>query len=263
MLIDLKVWLDHFQYHAGQRCVLPGRTRQALTASDRRLIASSIASFQRREQSKGEWLIRAARRYQRVHEAAPLARIVSLIVAEERHHAALLGGFMDQHGIPEKPAGWADKLIHRLRRAAGFELHIGALMTSELIGKVYYRALESATGSRQLQVLCRMLVADELAHVGFESDLWRAMNERRSPTARVAAEAALRALFTSAAFIIWIKHRRVLRAAGYDMTGFMRACAAQFAFYLEPPPVRGASVATSGLTALEENGALCTPRTAA
>jgi hypothetical protein len=256
MHIDLKVWLDHFEYHAGRRCVLPGRTRQAFTAADRRLIGRSIASFQRREQAKGEWLIRAARRYQRAQDAAPLARIVSLLVAEERHHAALLGGFMDQHGIPEKPVGWANQLIHRLRRAAGFELHIAALITSELIGKVYYRALESATGCRQLQVLCRMLVADELAHVGFESDLWRAMNERRSPAARAAAETLLRATFTGAAFIIWLKHRRVLEAAGYAMGSFMRACAAQFAFYLEPPPVRSGSQATTGLTALEENGIL-------
>jgi hypothetical protein len=256
MLIDLKVWLDHFEYHAGRRCVLPGRTRQALTPADRRLIAPSIASFQRREQSKGDWLIRAARRYQRAHDSAPLARIVSLLVAEERHHAALLGGFMDQHGIPEKPVGWLDHLLHRMRRAAGFELHVGALITSELIGKVYYRALESATDCRQLQVLCRMLVADELAHVGFESDLWRAMNERRSPAARATAEAMLHATFTVAAFMIWMKHRRVLKAAGYDMGSFMRACAAQFAFYLEPPPMRTGSATTTGLTALEENGIL-------
>jgi len=256
MLIDLKVWLDHFEYHAGRHCVLPGRTRQALTNTDRRLIARSIAAFQHREQSKGDWLIRAARRYQRVHDTAPLARIVSLLVAEERHHAALLGAFMDQHGIAEKRVGWTDRLMHRLRRAAGFELHVGALITSELIGKVYYRALESATGCRQLQVLCRMLVADELAHVGFESDLWRAMNERRSPAARAAAEAMLRASFTVAAFILWTKHRRVLKAAGYRMGSFLRACHAQFSFYLEPPPVRTASAGSNGLTTLEENGAL-------
>jgi len=256
MHIDLKVWLDHFEYHAGRRCVLPGRTRQALTAVDRRRIARSIASFQRREQSKGDWLIRAARRYQRAHDVAPLARIVSLLVAEERHHAALLGGFMDQHGIPEKRTGWFDAVMFRLRRAASFELHIGALITAELIGKVYYRALESSTGCRQLQVLCRMLVADELAHVGFESDLWRAMNARRSLVARAVAETALRTLFTGAALSIWMKHRRVLAAAGYNMGSFMRACAAQFAFYLEPPPIPAVSPTTHGLTALEENGIL-------
>lgn len=146
MQIDLQVWLDHFEYHAGRRCVLPARTRQALTAADRRMIARSIASFQRREQSKGDWLIRAARHYQ------------------------------------------------------------------------------------------------------------RAMNERRSPLARAAAAALLHAAFTGASVIIWLKHRRVLRAAGYEMSSFLRACAAQFAFYLEPPSVRGGSQATTGLTALAENG---------
>jgi hypothetical protein len=253
MLIDLKVWRDHFEYHAGRHCVLPGRSRHALSSAHKRLIGRSIAAFQRREQTKGDWLIRAARRYQREHDIAPLARIVSLLVAEERHHAALLGGFMDQHGIPERPVKWLDRLEYRVRRAAGFELHVGALIASELIGKVYYRALEAATGCRQLQILCRMLVADELAHVGFESDLWRAMNERRSPAARTVANSFLRIHFTMAALLIWKQHRHVLKSAGYDMRSFMRACSAQFVFYLEPPPVRAATAATGGLTALEEH----------
>lgn len=233
MNTDLKVWLDHFEYHSTQRCALPARKPGDLTGYERRLIARSIATFQLGEHSEGRSLQLAAERYEREHDAAPLARIVSLLIAEEQHHAALLGAFMDEHGIPRKASDWTDNAFRRLRRLAGFELYLSVLVTAELIGKVYYRALEVATGSRQLQTLCRILVADELAHVGLETDLLRGMHEKKSPAVRWLHTAALRTFFTGASIVVWLGHRRVLRSAGYGFATFMRACAAQYSFYLD------------------------------
>ena len=79
MHVDLKVWLDHFEYHATHRCVLPEGRPDGLTGYESRLIADSIATFQLGEQSEGRSLLRAAEDYEREHEAAPLARIVSLM----------------------------------------------------------------------------------------------------------------------------------------------------------------------------------------
>src|SRR5262249_17821251 len=105
-----------------------------------------------------------------------------------------------------------------------------------------------------LQTLCRMLVADELAHVGLETDLLRAMHEKKSPTARALETTTLRAFFTGASLVVWITHRRVLRSAGYRIGTFLRACAAQYSFYLEPPRLHAAPKAMAGVTALEEQG---------
>ena len=80
-------------------------------------------------------------------------------------------------------------------RLAGLKLYVSVLITSELIGKVYRRSLEVATDSPHLKTLCRVLVADELAHVG----------------------------------------QRVLRHAGYRTRTFLRACDAQYSFYLQSP----------------------------
>lgn len=235
MNTDLKVWLDHFEYHSTKRSVLPPGKPGDLTAWERRLIGRSIAAFQLGEQSEGRSFRLATERFEREHDAAPLARIVSLLIAEEQHHATLLGAFMDEHGIPRKRSDWTDHVFRRLRRLAGFELYLSVLVTAELIGKVYYRALEVATGSRQLQTLCRMLVADELAHVGLETDLLRGLHEKKSPAIRWVHTTALRAFFNGAALVVWLEHRRVLRSAGYSVATFMRACAAQYSFYLEPP----------------------------
>jgi hypothetical protein len=236
MNTDLKVWLDHFEYHATHRCALPASRNEKLTSHERRLIGDSIATFQLGEQSEGRSLQRAAERYEREHNVVPLARIVSLLIAEEQHHAALLGMFMDAHGIPRKHSDWTDHAFRLLRRLAGFELYLCVLVTAELVGKVYYRALEAATGSHQLQTLCRLLVADELAHVGFETDLLREMLEKKTPVARRLQAAAMRVFFTGASLVVWLEHKHVLRSAGYHLSTFMRACAAQYSFYLEPPP---------------------------
>ena len=254
MYTDLKVWLDHFEYHSTRRCSLPPGKPGELTAEERRRIGGSIATFQLGEQSDGWSLLCASRRYERDNDVAPLARIVSLLIAEEQHHAALLGAFMDQHGIPRKRSDWTDRVFRRLRRLAGFELYLTVLVTAELIGKVYYRALEAATGSRQLQTLCRMLVADELAHVGLESDLLRGIHAQMSPMSRAARVAAHRAFFAGASLLVWLTHRRVLRIAGYRMSTFLRACAAQYPFSLKPPQLHDASTTVTGMTSLEDFG---------
>jgi hypothetical protein len=238
MNTDLKIWLDHFEYHSTQRCTLPVATPGDLTAYECRLIGRSIATFQLGEQSEGRSLLLAAERYEREHHAALLARIVALLIAEEQHHAALLGAFMDQHGIARKRSDWTDHVFRRLRRLAGFEMYLSVLVTAELIGKVYYRALEAATGSSQLQALCRVLVADELAHVGLETDLLREMHEKKSPMVRWLQTSALRTFFAGASLVVWAEHRRVLRSAGYGVGTFMRACMAQYSFYLEAPQLR-------------------------
>lgn len=235
MHTDLKVWLDHFEYHADRRCVLPEGSPDDFTPYEHRLIGVSLAAFQLEEQIDGPRLMRGARRYEREHEAAPLGQIVALLVAEQNHHAALLGAFMDQHGLPHRRADWIDRTARRVHGLAGFELQIAALVSAKLIGKVYYRALESATGCRQLQTLCRILVADELAHVGFESDLLREMHAHTSTLVRAAHATLHRAFFTNASLAVWLGHSRVLRAAGYGARGFVTACANQYAFYLGTP----------------------------
>ncbi|MEJ1965329.1 MAG: hypothetical protein WDO56_28850 [Gammaproteobacteria bacterium] len=139
-----------------------------------------------------------------------------------------------------------------LRRLAGFELYLTVLVTAELIGKVYYRALEAATGSRQLQTLCRVLVADELAHVGLESDLLRGLRDKLSAPGRAARNAAHRVFFVGASLVVWFDHRRVLRRADYRLATFLRACLAQYTFYLEPPRIQQPSSPAAGMNALED-----------
>src|ERR1700734_2662881 len=173
--IDFEIWLNHFEYHAQHPRCIPQGLSDHLRPDERRLISSSIATFQLGEQSEGGTLLRAAQRFAHGHRIPALVRIVDLFIREEQHHAALLRAFMEDHDIALKRSDWTDRVFRLVRRLAGLELYLYILISAELIGIVYYRALEAATDCQRLTVLCRGLVSDELAHVGFESQLLLAL----------------------------------------------------------------------------------------
>jgi hypothetical protein len=231
---DLEIWLNHFEHHALRPCRVPHGLSDVLTPEESQLIASSIATFQLGEQSDGRTLLRAAERFARTHEMPHLVPIIDLLIREERRHASLLRAFMQDHRMPLQRTDWTDRFFRRIRRLAGLQLYLGVLISAELIGTVYYRALESATNCRRLQVLCRTLVADELAHVGFESQLLLALRARRGAASRAMARAVHLGFFAGTAIVVWLTHRSVLRRAGHGARSFLRACLAQYTFYLRP-----------------------------
>jgi hypothetical protein len=149
-------------------------------------------------------------------------------------HAALLRAFMEDHHIELKRADWTDRVFRRVRRPVGLELCIYILISAELIGIVYYRALEAATDCERLILLCRGLVSDELAHVGFESQLLLALRAGRAATVQALMRLAHRAFFAATAGVVWLTHRSILRQGGYGARSFLRVCLSQYAFYLEP-----------------------------
>jgi hypothetical protein len=235
MLPNLKIWLNHFEYHAEHPRRIPAGVSNELTSYERQLIARSIATFQLGEQSSGSNLLRAACYFAREHDAAEVARITELLIKEEQQHAALLRSFMASHGIPTVGEHWTDRVFRRARKLAELELALSVLLTAELIGNVYYRSLEAATGCQRLRWLCRALVADELAHVGFESDLLLCMRADKPAPVRVMLDVIHRTFFLCTAGVVWATHRPVLRQAGYGPFGFLQACWMQYQFYLIKP----------------------------
>jgi hypothetical protein len=235
MFRDLDIWHNHLEYHAQHPRCVPAGLSDVLKPEERRLIASSIATFQLGEQSEGTVLLQAAQRFAQAHDIPALGRITELFIREEQRHAALLRAFMEDHGIALKQTDWTDFVFCCLRRFGGLESRLYILITAELIGNIYYRALEAATGCQRLKVLCRTLVADELAHVGFESQLLLALRARKPTAIQVGIRLLHRMFFTGAACVVYLTHRAVLRSAGYGVRSFLHACMTQYAFYMEPP----------------------------
>ena len=235
MFRDLEIWLNHFEYHAQHPRCVPAGLSDVLKDEERRLIARSIAIFQLCEQPEGTALLRSARRFAEKHNAMELTRITELFVNEQQRHASLLRAFMEDHDIPRKETALTDFVFCCLRRIGRFETRLRVLVAAELIANVFYRALESVTANQRLKVLCRMLVADELAHIGLESQLLLTLRARRPAILRASARFLHKAFFRCAASAVYLTHRGVLRGAGYNMSSFLRVCATQYAFYMESP----------------------------
>lgn len=232
--VDFEIWLNHFEHHAQRaRGVRPGIS-DLLMPDERRLIASSIANLQLGKQSEGRTLLQAAQRFAGPSRISALVRIVELLIREEQRQAALLRAFMEEHRIALKKTHWSDRVFGRLGRLAGLELCFYVLISAGLIRIVYFRALEAVTDCQRLVVLCRSLVSDELAHVGFESQLLLALRAGRAAPLQKLVRLAHRAFVASAASVVWFKHWSVLRRAGYGLRSFLRLCLSQYAFYLEP-----------------------------
>jgi len=233
---ELEIWLNHFEHHARHPRDVPHGLSDMLSSDERELIASSIATFQLGEQSEGRTLLRAAERFA-AGQAPRLVRIIELLIREEQRHAARLRVFMRDHRIPLKRSDWTDRIFRLVRRLAGLRFYVGVLICAELIGNVYYRALESVTDCERLQVLCRTIVSDELAHVGFESQLLLTLQAGRAARLRALTGPAHRLFFATTAAVVWLTHRSVLRRAGHSGRSFLRSCLVQYAFYLEPTRV--------------------------
>lgn len=234
---ELQIWLNHFEHHAQHPRRVPRGLSDVLRRDERELIASSIATFQLGEQSGGRGLLRAAERFAREQQLPPLLKVMELLIREEQRHASLLRAFMQDHQVPLKRTDWTDRIFRRLRRLAGLQLHVGVLICAELIGNVYYRALESVTDCERLQALCRTIVSDELAHIGFESQLLFNLRAGRAARLRAFTVPAHRVFFAGTAAVVWLTHRSVLRRAGHSGWSFLRACQAQYDFYLKPTRV--------------------------
>jgi hypothetical protein len=131
---------------------------------------------------------------------------------------------------------WTDRMFRRIRRLTGLELYLHVLVSAELIGIVYDRALEAATRCPRLITLCRAFVCDELAHVGFESQLLLSLREGRHAATQSAMRLAHRTFFACTAVVVWCTHLTVFRRAGVGGLGFLRACLSQDAFYLAIRP---------------------------
>jgi hypothetical protein len=232
---DLEIWLNHFEYHAQHPRSIPAGLSDALKPEERRLIARSMATFELCEQAEGRALLRTVQRFAQKHQATPLLRITELFIREQQRHGALLRDFMRDHDIERREIDLTDFLFWCLRRIGGYEQRLHVLIAAELIANVYYRALEAATGCQRLKVLCRTLVADELAHIGLESQLLLTLRSQRPAPLRVAMGWLHKAFFTGAAGYVYLTHRTVLHGAGYTLESFLRVCRTQYAFYMEPP----------------------------
>ena len=202
----------------------PGR----LTAAERDTIASSIQKFQLGENSEGRNLFRFAQMYAGQTGDVAYVDAITLFIKEEQRHARELGRLMDLENIPRIKRTYSDAVFRRVRRLAGLEVSIVVLIMAEIIAKVYYRALQLATGSPTLHRICQWVLIDEVQHVIFQSQRLAILRRECSAVDVMGRTAVHAVLFAPTCLIVWFDHRRVLSAGGYTFAGYWRAVWREF-----------------------------------
>lgn len=215
-------WCAYFRANAKSLLDIPWEWGAELTEAERGAVAASLQDFQLGESSDGRHLIRAARDYAQRTGDAHYEPAIRLFVAEEQRHARDLGRFLTLAGIPLLRHSTIDLVFRCVRRLAGLELSLTVLVTAEMIGKVYYRALRQATASRLLERLCDQLLRDEVKHIRFHVERLALLRRGRSRWQRGLARLGHRFLFGGACLAVWCKHGRALRAGGYSFGRFWR-----------------------------------------
>lgn len=223
-MFDWNYWLELFGARAYQLEIHRPDPDDRLTEAERDLIADSIGTFQLGEQSEGRTLQEFATRFAQRHAIPALPTVTALFIREEQHHAAQLREFMLANGLPLKRKNWTDSVFRRIRKLAGYEAAVTILVTAEMVGFVYYRALSRATASRGLKAICRQMCADESVHLRYETQLLLTLRGERGPITRRIVDAAHRLLLSVSALIVFHDHRRVLRHVGYDVRSFHADC---------------------------------------
>ena len=238
-MFDWNYWLAEFESRVPHLIVARVPRESVLTAEERTRIADSIGTFQLGEQSEGRTLLRFAREFGARQGCPELGRVTELFIREEQHHAAQLREFMLAHGIVLKQRNWTDSVFRHIRRLAGFEMAVTILVTAEMVGFVYYRALGRATQNGYLRTICRQMCADEAIHLRYEAQLLRTLRGARPRWRRVMVELAHRALLTVTTRIVFHEHRSVLEFSGHDARSFVADCRSLYRTVLAAPREKG------------------------
>ena len=215
----------YFQANQGHYENLAWDDPHQLTAHELRAVRASLQTFQRGESSEGHYLYARARQLGDPEYLAAMR----LFIKEEQTHAAVLGRFLDQQGIPRLRGHWLDAVFRGLRRVLGLEHTLRVLLVAEVVAAVYYRVLFSATYSGLLQQICRRIMLDEVMHLNFQCFTLRHLSAGRGGVGSWLRRLAYRALMAGAALAAYATSRATFRAGGYGLLSFGAAIAAEYA----------------------------------
>lgn len=216
-------WIHLFCSRAQNRELLPWSHPQTLSQSELQLVSKSIRQFQLGEGSDGSGLIRRGRASRLAMLDPDFLQALELLIQEEQRHSRHLASFLEHESVGLLQKHWVDRIFRRVRKFAGLELCLRVLVMAEIVAVPYYAALERATGSTLLRLICANILADEADHLRFQAE-----NLERLQSTRLSFP-LLELLFwrcfqLATLLVVWHEHGQVLRAGGYRWSTFREEC---------------------------------------
>jgi hypothetical protein len=216
-------WVAYFRRNAAARRQVPWELGVTFTAEQRDAIVRSLQAWQLGETSDGRHLRAAAERYGKRIGDPDYAAAVERFIREEQFHGESLGRVLDLAGDGRRGRDWGDRLFRIARYAlTSMEAWTTPVIMVEVLATVYYDAIRRAAPSPVTEAVCRQILADEIPHLRFQCErLARIYRRRWRPLYRLTM-LAHRLFFTLVVLLVWVGHRRALRAGGYPWRRFWR-----------------------------------------
>ncbi len=215
--MDWKPWREHFERNRGRARPSAARAADGLPAAWLPRLASTVARLQAGETGEGR-IVNQVRRHGLGD--AEYQEAMRLFVAEEGHHAGLLGQVLRALGgrAPEDP--WTARWFTRGRRLAGPRAKLVVLLAAEVIAVRFYGAMAEALPDGPLASLLATIRDDEIAHLEFHVAFFQ--EEARGQVKGAAFAAAWWPVALACCTTVLLDHADTLALLGIDRARLVR-----------------------------------------
>ena len=217
-------WVAYFQGNAAPRAAFRWHQGAAVTPAELAAISRSLQAWQLGETSDGRRLHAAASCFARRIGDPDYLHAVELFIREEQRHGELLGLFLDLAGAGRIKSDWGDRLFRAARYCLrDIEVWTTPVVMVETLALVYYNAVRRSTRSPLLRAICSRILADEVPHLRFQCERLAMLFQQRGSFTLALTMLSHRLCFLAVLSLVWLGHRRVLRAGCYSWRHYWRA----------------------------------------
>jgi hypothetical protein len=219
--MNTRYWTDYFRRNARHRPEPDWQAPIYLQGQALRKLVRSLQQFQLGDGGGPAYLI--AWNHRRRLAADPAFKdLVDLWFTEEKEHSRLLGDALKRFGAPEIRSHWSFGLFCGVRKLAGVDFELQALLLTEIVSHVYYKMLRRHIDDEAVRGLCALIIRDEAGHIAFHRARLAAEAARAGDRRGRIGEAMFRLRGLAAGTVLWVNHRAALRAAGATDGEFYR-----------------------------------------
>jgi hypothetical protein len=219
-----KQWRDYFRANLARHRHVRWHRGAGATPAQLAAIVPSLRAWQLGETSDGRHLRAAAQRYARRVGDPDYPDAVELFIREEQRHGELLGRWLDLTGAGRIKSNWGDTLFRAARYILrNIEAWTTPVVMVEVLAMIYYNAIRRSTRSTVLTAICKQLLADEVPHVRFQCERLAMLVRDRPALLFLLTMLLHRSGFALVVVLVWLGHRRALRAGGYTWRHYWRA----------------------------------------
>jgi hypothetical protein len=211
--MKLDYWIEHFRRNSLNR---PEPDWQAPIELPDRILGKLVKSLQQFQLGDGggpAYLI-AWNHGRLLASDEGLKTLVDLWFKEEERHSLLLGGALKRFGTPEITSHWSFELFCGLRKIAGVQFELYALLLTEIVSHVYYKMMHKHCPDIAVRQMCALIIRDEAGHIAFHRARLASEGQRAGRRYGKAWEAFFRLRGLAAGTVLWVNHRGALKAMG-------------------------------------------------